>query len=163
MSEKKANQFHMGYFNSSYYPPAYQAYYPYAPYGFRQYQPSQQIPFAPSEESAQAQNTTGTTPSGMPQQLPAEQSYIENILRLNQGKEVSVHMNFEEENQPEQVFNGVIEAAGRDHIILSEPETGKRYLLLMVYLNYVVFDEKINYNPAFGGGDSANLFTTSSR
>src|SRR5699024_11778952 len=48
------------------------------------------IPFAPSEESAQAQNTTGTTPSGMPQQLPAEQSYIENILRLNQGKEDSV-------------------------------------------------------------------------
>jgi spore germination protein Q len=46
-------------------------------------------------------------------------------------------------NQSEQVFNGVIGAAGRDHIILSGPETGKQFLLLMVYLNYVVFNEEI--------------------
>jgi spore germination protein Q len=45
------------------------------------------------------------------------------------------------------VIKGVIEAAGRDHLILSDPQTGTRYLLLMVYLDYVTFDEEINYFP----------------
>ena len=43
------------------------------------------------------------------------------------------------------VFTGIIEQATRDHIVISNPSTGKWYLLLMVYLNYVEFDEKINY------------------
>lgn len=76
--------------------------------------------------------------------LPMQQSYIENILRLNRGKEATVYMTFEGNNA--QTFNGVVEAAGRDHIILSDPATGKRYLLLMIYLDYVTFDEEINYS-----------------
>lgn len=75
--------------------------------------------------------------------LPIEQSYIENILRLNKGKHAVVYMTFDGNNA--QTFKGVVEAAGRDHIILSDTETGKRYLLLMVYLDYVTFDEEINY------------------
>lgn len=43
------------------------------------------------------------------------------------------------------VFKGEIEAAGRDHIILSDPKTGVRYLLLTVYLDYITFDEPIAY------------------
>lgn len=43
------------------------------------------------------------------------------------------------------VFNGVIEAAGRNHIILSDTETDMRYLLLTIYLDYITFDEEINY------------------
>jgi len=45
----------------------------------------------------------------------------------------------------QKVFRGIIEAAGRDHIILSDPETGQRVILLMVYLDYITFDEEINY------------------
>lgn len=45
------------------------------------------------------------------------------------------------------MVTGVIEAAGRDHVIVSEPTTGKRYLLLMIYLDYVTFDGEINYLP----------------
>jgi len=96
-------------------------------------------------------------PSQFPQQqtdlqgmLPMQQSYIENILRLNRGKLATVHMTFENSGGGnKKVFKGRIEAAGRDHIILSDPETGKRYLLLMVYLDYVTFDEKINYSYPF--------------
>lgn len=80
-------------------------------------------------------------------QLPIEQSYIENILRLNKGKLATVYMSF---NDEEKVFTGIVEAAGRDHIILSDPETGMRYLLLMVYLNYVTFEEEIEYRHPFG-------------
>ncbi len=83
--------------------------------------------------------------------LPLEMSYIENILRLNRGKIARVYMTFEGRvnDNRQQVFEGVIEAAGRDHIILSDPQTGQRYLLLMVYLDYVEFDEEIEYDYPF--------------
>lgn len=74
-----------------------------------------------------------------------EQSYIENILRLNRGKLATVYMNFENSQWGSKVFQGIIEAAGKDHLILSDPNTGMRYLLLMIYLNYVTFDEPIEY------------------
>ena len=48
-------------------------------------------------------------------------------------------------NWRDKIFTGIIEQAGRDHIILSDPNTGKWYMLLMIYLDYVEFDERINY------------------
>lgn len=74
-----------------------------------------------------------------------ESSYIENILRLNLGKVVSVYMNFENSQWGSKIFKGKLEAAGKDHIIISDPSTNMRYLLLTIYLNYVTFDEEINY------------------
>lgn len=129
--EKETNQQQggaYGYPNQGY----FQQPYPYYPvYPYRQMQPPQQ----------QQQ-----------QQLPMQQSYIENILRLNRGKLATIYMTFEGRNGGNtKVFKGIIEAAGRDHIIISDPETGRRYLLLMVYLDYVTFDEEINYSYPFQG------------
>ncbi len=82
--------------------------------------------------------------------LPLEQSYIENILRLNKGKQVRVHMTFPDSNEfRDREFNGIIEQSGRDHIILSEPSTGKWQLLLMIYVDFITFDENINYSQEF--------------
>ncbi|WP_407690660.1 spore coat protein GerQ [Salinibacillus xinjiangensis] len=79
-----------------------------------------------------------------------EESYIENILRLNRGKMATVYMTFENNTQwNAKVFKGIIEAAGRDHIVLSDPQTGRRYLLLMIYLDYVTFDEELEYQYPF--------------
>ncbi len=78
--------------------------------------------------------------------LTMEQSYIENILRLNKGKKATVYLSFTDSiNWRDKIFTGIIEQAGRDHIILSDPVTGKWYMLLMIYLDYVEFDERINY------------------
>ena len=74
-----------------------------------------------------------------------ESSYIENILRLNLGKIVSVYMNFENSQWGSKIFKGKLEAAGKDHIIISDVSNNMRYLLLTIYLNYVTFDEEINY------------------
>lgn len=74
-----------------------------------------------------------------------EQSYIENILRLNLGKIVSVYMNFENSQWGSKVFKGRLEAAGKDHIIISDIQSETRYLLLSIYLDYITFDEEINY------------------
>ncbi|MFD1735109.1 spore coat protein GerQ [Bacillus salitolerans] len=89
----------------------------------------------------------------VPGMLPLEESYIENILRLNKGKLATAYLTFGDRNQKS--FTGIVEAAGRDHLILSDPQTGMRYLLLMVYLDYVTFDEELEYEyPNYPGAGS---------
>nr|WP_261800567.1 spore coat protein GerQ [Paenibacillus sp. PAMC21692] len=85
--------------------------------------------------------------------LPAmEESYVENILRLNRGKLATFYMTYENNSEwNAKIFKGIIEAAGRDHIIISDPSTGMRYLLLMLNLDYVTFDGPINYEYPFHG------------
>ena len=73
--------------------------------------------------------------------------HIDNLLRLNRGKIAKVRMTFNSggTSSETKTFTGRIETAARDHIVLSDPTTGVRYLLLMVYLDYVEFPEEINY------------------
>ena len=82
--------------------------------------------------------------------LTLEQSYIENILRMNKGKLATFYFSCPDSvDWRDKSYRGIIEAAGRDHIIISDPKTGRWYLLLMIYLNYVDFEEKINYSPEY--------------
>lgn len=82
--------------------------------------------------------------------LPEEQSYIENILRLNRGKMAKFHITVPGSIEwQDRVFTGIIEQSGRDHIIVSNPNTKEWYLILMIYLDFVTFDEEINYNKDF--------------
>ncbi|MED0960238.1 spore coat protein GerQ [Bacillus paramycoides] len=105
-------------------------------------QQQQQQQQAMQQQAAQAQYAVS---QGM---LPIEQSYIENILRLNKGKPATVVMTYERGSSlGTQSYTGIIEAAGRDHIVISEPKSGKRYLLLMIYLDYVEFPGEIAYLP----------------
>ncbi|QKY70523.1 spore coat protein GerQ [Lentibacillus sp. CBA3610] len=148
MSEKDNNanypytNYYQGYpYPYYYYPQSSPAYYPV-------YDPRQETQ-PPQTQQQQQQAQTQDVP-GM---LPMEQSYIENILRLNEGKRATVYMTFENnEEWNARVFRGVVEAAGRDHIILRDPQTGRRYLLLMIYLDYVTFDEELNYEYPYGNG-----------
>lgn len=75
-----------------------------------------------------------------------QQSYVENILRDNYGKLATVYMNFEGSQWGSKVFKGYIRGAGKDHIVLKDAQSETRYLLLMVYLDYITFDEKIEYD-----------------
>ncbi len=79
-----------------------------------------------------------------------EQSYIENILRLNKGKMVEIYMSFPDSlDWRDKVFRGVIEESGKDHIILSDPNTGNWFLLVLIYVDYIKFDETINTSDVF--------------
>lgn len=107
------------------------------------------------------QGAPAGTPAASQQQgmLPIEQSYIENILRLNKGKLATVYATFEGNNQWNGVkFVGIIEAAGRDHLILSDPQTGQRSLIPMVAFDYATFDEELEYDYPFGAGPSLSTF-----
>jgi spore germination protein Q len=91
-------------------------------------------------------NTLGITASGGSKDLPMEQSYVENILRMNKGKVASFYMTFPDAGEwKDRIFTGVVEQAARDHFVISDPKTGKWYLLLSIYLDFIVFDEEINY------------------
>lgn len=79
-----------------------------------------------------------------------EQSYIENILRLNKGKRARAYVSYPDSVEwRDKVYDGLIEEAGRDHLIMSDPSTGKWYLIRIIYLNYVEFDERINYSHSY--------------
>ena len=75
---------------------------------------------------------------------------FENILRQNKGKKAKAYFSFTDSNAwRDKVFEGVIEEAGKDHLVMSDPSTGKWELILLIYLNYVEFDEAINYNKNY--------------
>ena len=79
-----------------------------------------------------------------------EQSYIEHILRLNAGKKAKLHVTVPGSKEwQDRVFEGIIEQSGRDHIIMSNPQTGEWYLVLMIYLDFVTFEEPINYKKQY--------------
>ncbi len=79
-----------------------------------------------------------------------EQSYIENILRLNRGKMAKAHITVPGSKEwQDRVFNGIIEQSGRDHLIMSNPNTGEWYLILLIYLDFVTFEEPINFIKKF--------------
>ena len=79
-----------------------------------------------------------------------EQSYIENILRLNRAKKARLHVTVPGSIEwQDRVFDGIIEQAGKDHVIVSNPTTGEWYLILIIYLDFVTFEEPINYAKQF--------------
>lgn len=120
--------------------------------------PVQQTMTPPFQGYPGFSTSTPFTPGGTPispQQgavpLPAmQQSYIENILRMNLEKVATVYMTFEHEGGAQsKAFRGEIEAAGRDHVIINDNKTGTRYLLPLIYLDYVTFQGPINYSYPF--------------
>lgn len=130
------------------------------PCGFTQFPAG----FVGSPVFAQGPNALGGQPFVPQQMMPVgpgfpaegappfvEESYIENILRLNLGKVATVYMNFENSQWGSKIFKGYLTAAGRDHIILKDLQSETRYILLMVYLLYVTFDEDIEYEYPFRG------------
>lgn len=89
------------------------------------------------------ENTINTT-------MPLEQSYIENILRLNKGKKVSIYASFPDSKEfKDRIFEGIIEESGKDHIIMSNNEKNEWYLIPLIYMNYATFEEKINYSKLY--------------
>lgn len=75
-----------------------------------------------------------------------EQSYVENIFRLNLGKVGTFYFTYENNKDwNAKVYTGVLEAAGRDHLIISDRATGQRVVLLMVNFDYATFEEPLVY------------------
>lgn len=104
-------------------------------------------PAFPGTDSNMEMNnyTSNIIPSTNDGILDIEQSYIENVLRQNRGKKVKVYASFADASAwKDKIFEGTVEEASRDHVIVHTVED--RYILLpMIYLDYVEFEDKINY------------------
>lgn len=130
------------YGNSSYYPGYY-------PGSNTQGEAAQQQGGFPMNMHSGPAYSTPVVPMGTGQQFPGrvmEESFIENILRFNKGKIGTFYFTYQGNSRwNAMVYHGRVETAGRDHIIISDQATGKRYLLMMANLDWVEFDERINY------------------
>lgn len=104
-----------------------------------------QNPTFPTNAISANNQITPSTATNIP--IPMEQSFIENILRLNKGKRVNVYVSFPDSSEwKSKIFSGIIEEAGRDHLIISDSGSGNWYLIRLIYLDYVEFMERINYS-----------------
>lgn len=75
----------------------------------------------------------------------AEESYVDNFLKLNKGKMCCIFCTYPHSQEwRDRTYKGVIENAGRDHLILSDPNTGYRYLLNFMYIDWIEFLEEVN-------------------
>ncbi|WP_255507937.1 spore coat protein GerQ [Lysinibacillus sp. BW-2-10] len=79
-----------------------------------------------------------------------EESYIENILRLNRGKPGTFYFTVPSATGIDQQGNtkrvrGVVVEAGRDHAIIRELQTNHYFLFPMIYFDYAEFDEELAY------------------
>jgi spore germination protein Q len=104
----------------------------------------------PTFPGAQSPNnyTDNIETVGVP--LTMEQSYIENILRLNKGKIVHIFASFPDSTEfKDREFIGTIEESGKDHIIMSNNEKNEWYLIPLIYMNYATFEDKINYSKLY--------------
>ncbi len=101
-----------------------------------------------------APNYTGTMPPYQNIQNPnngnsinlSPEEYAESLLKLNHGKYAEFYMSYADSNQwKDRIFRGTIEDSGRDYAVLKQDD-GSYVILWLVYLDYVIFPEKITHN-----------------
>ena len=79
--------------------------------------------------------------------LPLEDSYMDSLIRNNIGKQICIYVTFPSSNDFRDFkFNGILEQSGKDYVDLSEPSTGKWHLIPSIYIDFITFDENINYS-----------------
>lgn len=96
------------------------------------------------------QSNNSTPPFSMnDQRVQSNSMFQENIsfdlFKKNIGKLGTFYMSFPSSNEvAEKSFKGVLESFGKDYILISDPTSGKWYMLVSVYLNYIEFEEEVN-------------------
>lgn len=77
-------------------------------------------------------------------QIAQNVDYVDNIFRLNIGKEASFYLSYSDSIEwRDKVFTGIIRESGKDYVLLDS--NGTWILLWMIYINYVTFNGPINY------------------
>ena len=90
-------------------------------------------------------NENLTRQQTVPPTQPVEQTYEENILRVNVGIIGTVFFCYTGcIAWNAMIYSGTLQQAGRDHFIIVT-DTGKTVMLLLVYLLWAEFDEPLDY------------------
>lgn len=110
---------------------------------FRQMEPNylnnQQPSYIPSQSSS-APGVGGNS------YFEQNTSYAENILSMNIGKKIRVYMSFSDSIEwRDKIFEGILEAWGRDFLLLSDKKNNKWYMVWNIYINYIEFTEEVSF------------------
>jgi len=71
--------------------------------------------------------------------------FAEDILNKNKGKYIKVYMSFTDSKEwCDRIFEGYLEAWGRDFILLYDKNSNKRYMVWNLYIDFIEFSEPVN-------------------
>lgn len=122
--------------------------YNYQSYG--EYNPN----FKPNQNYMNNQNEPSYIPSqsssppgvGGNSYLDGNVSYAENILNQNLGKKIKVYTSFSDSIEwRDRIFEGILEAWGRDFFLISDQKNNKWYMVWAIYIDYIEFNEEVEF------------------
>ena len=71
--------------------------------------------------------------------------FAEEILSKNKGKYMKIYMSFTDSKEwCDRIFEGYLEAWGRDFILLYDKINNKRFMVWNLYIDFIEFEEPIN-------------------
>lgn len=71
--------------------------------------------------------------------------FAENVLAKNKGKYMKIYMSFTDSKEwCDRIFEGYLEAWGRDFILLYDKINNKRFMVWNLYIDFIEFEEPIN-------------------
>lgn len=75
---------------------------------------------------------------------------ISSLLNINKGKKVCIYISFKNSDEwKNKTFTGILEEAGKDYLVLSDPKCGDWYILPIKYVDYIKSEENINIKPNY--------------
>ena len=78
--------------------------------------------------------------------VPMEQQYINNILKQNINRKGTFYLSYPSSvDWRDHKVTGVIKTVGNDYVIIYDKKNDVINLLMLMYLNYITFNEDINY------------------
>ena len=78
-------------------------------------------------------------------QLENKNIFAEDILAKNKGKFIKVYMSFGDSIEwCDRIFEGNLEAWGKDFILLYDKRNNKRYMVWNLYIDFIEFNEEVN-------------------
>lgn len=86
-------------------------------------------------------NTEVPNQSSLP---PTQEQYMESVLKKTEPVKAKVYMTFPDSTEwRDRVFEGILEASGRDYLIIHEIQSGNFILIPLIYVDYIEFQENI--------------------
>ncbi|MBQ8472903.1 MAG: spore coat protein GerQ [Bacilli bacterium] len=71
-------------------------------------------------------------------------TYSEEILNKNKGKKIKVYTSFSDSIEwRDKVFEGILEAWGRDFFLISDRKNNRWYMVWAIYIDYIEFNEEV--------------------
>ena len=82
-------------------------------------------------------------PNNLDYHEPIEDNNI--LFKKNVGKKVKIYATFSNSKEwRDKILSGIIEGINNNFLIISDPRLGVWYIIPIIYVSYIEFEEKIN-------------------